>query len=63
MNFEKGLKEQCLFSLQQTEGRYNSFPNVNAFYEENTLLICRGKENKIYTMDFHNSNEAPGSVT
>lgn len=40
MNFEKGLKEQCLFSLEQTEG---SFHNVKAFYEEDSSSYLQGK--------------------
>lgn len=31
MNFEEGLKEQCLFSLEQTEGRYDSLHNAKDF--------------------------------
>lgn len=43
MNFEEALKEQCLFSLEQTEGRYNSFHSVKAFYEEDSSSHLRGK--------------------
>jgi len=43
MNFEELLKEQCLFSLEQTEGRYNSLHNVKASYEEDSCSQLQGK--------------------
>lgn len=62
MNFEEGLKEQCLLSLEQTEGRYNRLHNLKASYEE-APVICRGKGNRIYTVCFYKNNDVPRSVT
>lgn len=42
MNFEDGLKELCLFSLEKTEGRYNSLHN--AFSKEDSSSHLQGKE-------------------
>lgn len=43
MNFEEGLKEQRLLSLEQTEGRYNRLHNLKASYEQDSSHHLQGK--------------------
>lgn len=42
-NFVEELKEQCLFSLEQAEGRYNRLDNVKAFSKEDGSSHLQGK--------------------
>lgn len=42
-NFEEGLKELCLFSLEQTGCRYNSLHNVKQSYKDSSSLL-QGEE-------------------